>query len=1311
MPLKNEVQDELTKFSLIDPCILLFLRKLKHIEIEDRVNDKFLTIERHDLDRKIKIVHTEGENYWKIVKNDRLQIRSHIKEEKRKGITETEIILAFPLKPDSSADTSSEQNLFAYLPVRSYGFRFVIQADFLLPPSREDIYKDQSEHSWNRYLRDNIAQVFLKAVEEFKLDENLKKTYYNFIPLSNEIKDTFFAPVVGQIQNELRKSRCILTESNNWLEPENVFRADDDIRELIPNSDLKLFFNKEFISTQIKVKKDILDALGIPIFGFDELIQCLKKEEWLKQQTDDWFIKLYSYLNSKQLKEEQIQTLKTQKIFRLENNELASINDGPVFTPLDKKGDYGFEKELRVIKRAIFEPKEKEIKEAVGEFLKKCGVQNALPYEIIESYILLVYESDNDSSNWKSKDTKQLLGYIRYIKDNLENYEKESDRRLMERKDPLWRLKKSLYIRINKTVNETNYDHPQNIYLPKTFGNKNNLESLFEGLENISFVHREYIDEIIEKYRQDKRKAKSMKSKEDIKKRREADIEEWREFFVKLGVNTIPKVNIKEEIKTHTTYRGNKYTQRVTIYSSPDICSIINVEDAEKNKRLIEILDQNWNHYKKFVGYTDYFFNYSWYSVNNKSDWFEKIGTNNWLPTTKGTFAKPSEVFLDKPEIKELLGDTVPYLSIDINNEDFIKALGINTEANVNSVIEQLKSLAEQKCANITVFTKLYEFLDNRYNYNKSIICNAFSKYPLIYIPDTTQGYFTSCEVFWEDLSSIFGTNRGYLEKHYSKLESFFVEKLGVSKKPGPKEYADVLVDLTKKENICEKDEEIILKIYRELNNYLNPENDEHRISEEDWWNDFISKPIFWTDKEEFWKNDNNVFVNDNEELYELFKDKPIIAFLKIPDGHHPKIQYFIESTHISYLSKAIKIELLSEENQVIETNLTKLIKQFVPYILRYLYYSAQNDYERLKNNEKLRQLIELKCYCFENLKVAYKLEFGIGKVSVPSNRSSLLDNGNLYIQKDQLENTDVLAIELSKLFGEIRGLDDFLTSLFEKKTKEKIENYLKAKGISELPEEEKEWFVVTEPYDDGDERNNRGTLNGNGKTNDGTTPPEGEPRITKREEEKKEEEEEEKKIWKPEREPEDVEPRIKEWETEQNEREVQSSEDLSGQNFGSPKGPQTPPKEILSREDKKAIGKWGEQYALKCLKAKLIDKYPEGKIEETSNGFTIYLDELLIVEVHWLNAIDDVGEGYDIKVVENSVEEYIEVKSTTTDTKDWFDVSEKQWKSMKGEGNKFHIYRVYNAGTDKAKIGVITNPYEKWQEGNIKAYPIRIKI
>ena len=68
------------------------------------------------------------------------------------------MILAFFMQ------TLPQQNVFAYLPLRSYGFRFIIQGDFEVPSSREDVDGDKP---WNQWLREEIPQLFIDALSVF----------------------------------------------------------------------------------------------------------------------------------------------------------------------------------------------------------------------------------------------------------------------------------------------------------------------------------------------------------------------------------------------------------------------------------------------------------------------------------------------------------------------------------------------------------------------------------------------------------------------------------------------------------------------------------------------------------------------------------------------------------------------------------------------------------------------------------------------------------------------------------------------------------------------------------------------------------------------------------------------------------------------------------------------------------------------------------------------------------------------------------------------------------------------------------------
>ena len=59
------------------------------------------------------------------------------------------------------------QKVFAFLPLRSYGFKFIIQADFEVPSSREDIDKDSA---WNQYILNKIPLLVLEAFNCFKVN-------------------------------------------------------------------------------------------------------------------------------------------------------------------------------------------------------------------------------------------------------------------------------------------------------------------------------------------------------------------------------------------------------------------------------------------------------------------------------------------------------------------------------------------------------------------------------------------------------------------------------------------------------------------------------------------------------------------------------------------------------------------------------------------------------------------------------------------------------------------------------------------------------------------------------------------------------------------------------------------------------------------------------------------------------------------------------------------------------------------------------------------------------------------------------------
>jgi hypothetical protein len=153
---------------------------------------------------------------------------------------------------------------------------------------------------------------------------------------------------------------------------------------------------------------------------------------------------------------------------------------------------------------------------------------------------------------------------------------------------------------------------------------------------------------------------------------------------------------------------------------------------------------------------------------------------------------------------------------------------------------------------------------------------------------------------------------------------------------------------------------------------------------------------------------------------------------------------------------------------------------------------------------------------------------------------------------------------------------------------------------------------------------------------------------------------------------------------------------------------------EEIKDKTRKAIGNWGEKYVLKALR----EKFRGGnKIEETGFGFKVLMKDNEAVEVVWLNKHNNVGKGHDFIVKKNNIEiEYIEVKTKQQDKEELIEITGTQWEFARalfnqGEGNKYFIYVVLNAGTSDTKIKIINNPIKLWKEGKLYAHPVKFKL
>lgn len=196
----------------LDPRILIFLRQLCEINItvterSHRPWSRKLR-RRDEVENGMRITTLFGDgNAWRYLVTKHL-VNGLPEEKKRPQCSESEILLAFPLADFHKGPVKETQSVYAFLPVRRYGFPFLLQADFLLTTNRQDIIEDSA---WNQHLLKASIDAFLAAVE-ILVSGPLKYYWPQYLPGDVEKKDFF---ELMRLQVISRLSNMALLESCN----------------------------------------------------------------------------------------------------------------------------------------------------------------------------------------------------------------------------------------------------------------------------------------------------------------------------------------------------------------------------------------------------------------------------------------------------------------------------------------------------------------------------------------------------------------------------------------------------------------------------------------------------------------------------------------------------------------------------------------------------------------------------------------------------------------------------------------------------------------------------------------------------------------------------------------------------------------------------------------------------------------------------------------------------------------------------------------------------------------------------------------
>ncbi|KAH7411292.1 hypothetical protein BKA64DRAFT_378000 [Cadophora sp. MPI-SDFR-AT-0126] len=246
----TDYNDMISQIQDVPEDLLLFLSTLKRLEINLHqpnlrvISTKYCKSDASE-DGKIRLTKTiedsnDGgtsctiENIYYITKKD---LSNLPRERVRQDIHDCEVVLAFPLDiaGGMTRPLISDQHVFAFLPIRKFGFNFVIQSDFILQASRQDIL----ESARNKAILQGVADAFCTMVLQFSRPESpLRYEWMKYMP-SQQNLDAYWAPLPHMITSILEQHKILLDHTFQRA------RRPEEVR-LLRDSQLDIFGNPLF---------------------------------------------------------------------------------------------------------------------------------------------------------------------------------------------------------------------------------------------------------------------------------------------------------------------------------------------------------------------------------------------------------------------------------------------------------------------------------------------------------------------------------------------------------------------------------------------------------------------------------------------------------------------------------------------------------------------------------------------------------------------------------------------------------------------------------------------------------------------------------------------------------------------------------------------------------------------------------------------------------------------------------------------------------------------------------------------------------
>lgn len=955
---EKDIDDVIKALREISPETILFLKKLKSLEVSIQLSsrDSF-----KNLSINKKVLKTIGNsqlielrcqksniqndavvdtcNYW--VTEIEFEKPTHIHHEKRIGIECRSVSVAIPLN-----DKPSKGKLFAYLPVwEATGIPFLINADFLLVSSREGIREDEE---WNKWLRDCVVKTYTSSLLELlnapKMNFKMKVFGYASIPIKTNY--TFLQPVIDNVTKELSESACVLTLPNKLLvNPSKTRFCYNNFRELLVETEmLPVYFvkNVQIICPEMEIFSVGLKVIGVKTCTLQDILSCLEDTKWLKEHDLQWFIKLFRYLKTQKFKPSDLRERQIVPIKRNKKIKLSCDKDQPIYYSFNEDDKASFEKVPEWLSTLV------PIVEINRDFETLLNTQK--DYDDLKIWMkesLSIFEFSKGvfcydiiaklSEKFLQLDTPQLIDATRWLSDNVSvGFAWDSlPIVLADGQKMLLRIASKL-----------------NLVVPEQYDQESGWQNIWpETKDQTHFVALNNLYMVMPKKWFTSIDAKNYPPFASIRYPYYSNL-----FAIPYLINEA-QLLAKCEINAASS-RIEDTT--LTSYSLPSI-----LEKLPQDEKIIKLLscsllsylhqlnipDSNITAWKK----RENLFNLGLYAkgtYENRGPHTEysisgilnQLRQLEWLPTTKG-YVKPSQAFLPKDSIKEVLGDTVPFFEGNIQ-EDICHLLIVRSEVTVTDLLGLLREHSDSEKPNQEMIERVYSELFIRTERNNHDIKTIFSDEALIYVSGGQQEkkWFTSDECIWEDATDILEDDFSYLQTQYPKMNEFFISRLGVKARIDTECYAKFWLKIQEAplDNI-KKQRELLECLYCEIKPVALQSEDDRP----EWWdNYFFDQAKLYSQADTFCEA-SELFMADDKFFQSMFKESESVDFAWLPEqGSFNDWKSFLSAFNIPLLSESVTEQLVEDViPNILDTN-CYVTESAIKMIACWLREKRQAEYE-----------------------------------------------------------------------------------------------------------------------------------------------------------------------------------------------------------------------------------------------------------------------------------------------------------------------------------------------------------------------------